>query len=407
MQKIIFFDLEFSGHHPSYIHYLSSYFNRKKISANLTFIVSPELLVRHKELISFEYDLENSSLRFLPLDHIEYESLCTRDNAFLSMKRAWQEWSLLAKYAKQISANHCLLLYLDRTHFPIIIRRRLPCYFSSIYFRPSFHYSNFKSHRFSLSEQLQSLREKIQITFDLKHPQAHTLFCLDPFAVDHINRLTTKKKSVFLPDPVPSSFNHSQNLDALQKKLGIKSSRKIFLLFGALSKRKGIFEVLESLGHLSDCQLSQLCILLIGKVNSADEDAFYERLSKLKDLKELQIILNNDLVSEDEVPLYFQLSDVVFATYQKHVGMSGILVRAAAAGKLVISTDYGLMGQVTRCYELGLTVDAQSPDQIAKAISQSLGNCQNQLGKLERMKEFAQSNSVENFADTIFSKILN
>lgn len=407
MQNLLFFDLELSGHHPSYIYYLSNYFSRQKVSANLTFVVSPELLMRHEELMSFEYTLENSSLRFLPVKHTEYESLCPRYNALSSMRHAWQEWSLLAKYAKQTSASHCLLLYLDRTHFPIVMGRRLSCDFSSILFRPSFHYSTFKSQQLSLSERLQSLREKAQINLYLKHPQSHTLFCLDSFAVDYINKLTKKESTVFLPDPAPSSSNCAEHLDTLREKLEINPSRKIFLLFGALSRRKGVFEILNSLGQLSDHQLNQLCILLIGKVSSADEHDFYQKLAKLKELKEVQIIFNNEFVPEEEVPLYFQLSDVVLAAYQKHVGMSGILVRAAAAGKPVISTDYGLMGQITRCYELGLTVDAQAPDQIAQAISKCLDKCQDELVNSYKMKKFAQSNSVENFADTIFSTILD
>ena len=85
--------------------------------------------------------------------------------------------------------------------------------------------------------------------------------------------------------------------------------------------------------------------------------------------------------------------------------MSGILNRAAVAQKPVISSDYGLMGEITRRYHLGLAVDSTSPHQIASGMSKFLENSDEQQGDREHMAAFARQNSVSKFTNTIFQNL--
>ena len=407
MKSILLFDLETHGHHSSYIYYLAEYWREHSITGTLHIVVSPEFLVEHRRVAQNERVSENSKIQFTPIKRFEAESLPPRNNAILSLKRALQEWRLLNQYADQLEADHCVLLYLDRTHFPIILRRALPCPFSSIYFRPTFHYSRFISQQPSWTYQIQSWRERFQILFGSKHPMAHTLFCLDSFAVEQINNLIDKPYAVYLPDPVPVERAPNEKVAALHNHLQIDPNRSVGLLFGAIDERKGIYEILEALSSLSEDSLKKLCFLIVGKLGNTDKQVVLTRIKQLESSRPLQIILKDTFISEEEVPRYFQLSDFVLAAYKQHVGMSGILVRAAAAGKPIICSDYGLMGEITRQFKLGLLVDSKSPQEIAKAIEMYLAYPLEKLCDREKMHTFARANSTEKFAKTIFSTIDN
>ena len=405
MENILLFDLETHGHHSSYIYYLASYWKKHHIAGTLHIVVSPQFLRQHSSVSECEFTSETCTIQFTPITTLEAEMLHPRDNAILSLRRALQEWRLLNHYAEQLSADHCLVLYLDRTHFPVILRRYLPCAFSSIYFRPTFHYARFASNELDWKHRMQAWRERFQLFWGAEHPMAHTLFCLDPFAVDQINRFLNQSRAVYLPDPVPLEKAAIEDVVALRHHLQIDLSRTVFLLFGAIDERKGIYKILEALSLLSDYSLKKVCLLIIGKLDDANEPIVCSRIRGLESSRPLQIILRNTFVSEAEVPRYFQLSDIVLAAYQKHVGMSGILVRAAAATKPVICSDYGLMGELTRQYQLGLLVNSKSPQAIAKAIEKGIDCSSEKLCNVEKMQMFAAMNSTENFAETIFQTI--
>ncbi len=45
----------------------------------------------------------------------------------------------------------------------------------------------------------------------------------------------------------------------------------------------------------------------------------------------------------------------VLTLYHHHMGSSGALVRASAAGRPVLSTEFGLLGHLTQAHQLGFT----------------------------------------------------
>jgi glycosyltransferase involved in cell wall biosynthesis len=119
----------------------------------------------------------------------------------------------------------------------------------------------------------------------------------------------------------------------------------------------------------------------------------------------VQIIHVEDYVPESDIPHYFQLSDVVLAIYQRHVGMSGILVRAAIAQKPVLSSNYGLMGAVTKRHQLGKTIDSTQPSEIAHGIGELLVTPLKTVGDRNLMQKFGEQNSPARFAQTVFRSI--
>ncbi|NEP19316.1 MAG: glycosyltransferase, partial [Leptolyngbya sp. SIO4C1] len=175
-----------------------------------------------------------------------------------------------------------------------------------------------------------------------------------------------------------------------------------------LTKRKGIDQVLDAIA-LSPAQTCEnLCLLMVGPLGAgvADKERLNTRISDLRTTSKAQIIVCDEFVADKDVQPYFQLSDFVLATYQKHVGMSNILIRAALAQKPVISSNYGLMGEVTRRFGLGLTVNSARPTEIALALTRCMTDKTEPLCNLIDTEQFGKQNSAERFSQVIFQHLL-
>jgi glycosyltransferase involved in cell wall biosynthesis len=140
----------------------------------------------------------------------------------------------------------------------------------------------------------------------------------------------------------------------------------------------------------------------VGEANPRDRDRIERKIQTLCETKPIQIVRHYEFVPDDDVPAYFQLADVALAPYQKHVGMSGIVQFSAATQTPVLSSDYGLMGELVRRYRLGLAVDTTVPQHLSRGIGQLLQGDLSQWCDRAKMQQFAQQNSIERFTETIF-----
>lgn len=405
---LLIFELGYGGHYASYIRYLTEYWCQQQLEGCLTCVVSPHFVEQHPDVIAIAK--QSSSLQFVSISPTEAERLVPRKNLLYRAIRSFQEWKLLSKYARELNANHCLLLYFDSFQSAISSGMKLSCPFSGIYFRPTFHYPSFSHYSPTRKEIFQQIREKfITLPRVMQHPQLANLFCLDPFVVKHLERFNSSAKAIHLPDPVPIEERaDSHKLEQFKQSLGIEGDRKVFLMFGALyDRRKGLDKVLEAISLLPSELCQKLCLLLVGQVYLQDNPALSQQLTEVSQKYPVQIIIRDEFIPEEEVQLYYQSADFVLAPYQRHVGMSGTLVHAAAAGKPLLTSDYGLMGEITRQWQLGLTVDSTSPNEIARGLGRCLRSTYEELGNLKKMEAFARQNSHTCFAKVIFNNILS
>lgn len=404
-RRILLFDLSVRGHHPSYILHLIRYWQTHRLPGRLEIVVSPRFLQEHSEVVDWVTKHRLETVRFTAISALEEAALNARKFGWQRALRNFQEWRLLCLYARQMRANHCLLMYFDTSVLPLAFARSAPCPVSGIYFRPTFHYHRWAKGDRPLKSRLRAWREQWLLRRILRHPQLEVLFSLDHFVVDRLNQLSKTHRVVPLPDPVDTAAEVGDRAQGLRQQLGIDGDRTVFLLFGSLTQRKGLYQLLEAIRQLSEAECQRLCLLLVGESNI--EAQIQGQIDQLCKDKPIQVIARYEFVAEGDVPAYFDLSDIVLAPYQQHVGMSGILLLAAAAQKPVLSADYGLMGEVVRRHQLGLTVDSAAANQIAAGMARCLHAAQrgkiDELGDRAMMQTFAAQNSSEKFAETIFS----
>jgi glycosyltransferase involved in cell wall biosynthesis len=408
--RLMLFDLDVRGHHPGYIQHLVKYWCEENLAGHLDVLVSRQFMQQHGNIIDLVAAYDRSNIQFVTISHQEQKSLVNSAQLEYSFKgrivRAFQELQILKKYTKVLKTSHCLLMYLDTILLRLALPSRLPSPFSAIYFRPILHYGNFPNYLPEGKENVWAWRDRVCLARLLKHPNLATLFCLDPLAVDHINQVYTTTKTAELPDPVQIYPPQQSQLEQLRQRLGIPANRTVFLLFGALSARKGLHQVLEAILLLSAPLSERITLLLVGPIAAEDQAELNHQITVLQHTSFVQIICHHDFIPDEAIQAYFEVSDVILAPYQRHIGMSAILVRAAAAQKPVLASDFGLMGEVTRQHELGLAINASDPQAIANGMIDFLLQPPAKLSDPPKMQQFAQQNSARAFATRIFQKLL-
>jgi len=398
-RKLLLFDLFATGHHAGYILHLVRYWREQKLPGSLDVLVTPNFMQLHPDVVSTALEGSQSNIKFVTITPEEEAALKSEESSRERVIRAFQEWHLLHKYARQLEATQCLLMYFDSILLSLALIGRFPCPLSGIYFRPIFHYSEFADFTPLRHERLLQLRDKFALSRVFSNSQFQTLFCLDPFAAERISKFNSHAKAIYLPDPVQIYSESDSQVEKLRENLGIQPGRTVFLMFGVPQKRKGIYQLLEAIALFPSELCQKFCLLVVGPKSS--DTLVQTRMAELSESLPIQIISHDKFVPDREIQPYFQVSDVILAPYQRHIGMSAILVRAAAAQKPVLSSNYGLMGEMVKRYELGITVDSSVPAEIAKGLSQFLVKSPTDFCDFHNLKSFAEQNSAEKFANTI------
>ena len=407
MCKVLLFDLETKGHHLDYLRHLIIYSREYKLPCCLYLVVAPEFITKAKTYFNDFVTVADDKVHFVPIPQNE---LAWLKSSTSMVDASLKSWKIAKKYVEKFSTDQCIFMWFDHIlQFPMALHRIFPCAISGICFRPMFHYAKWRNQPLTFKERLKAWRQLTLYHLAVRHPQLQTIFCLDPYVPETINKLSKQNKAIYLPDPVelPSTPIKVETLANIREALGINPNRKIYLFFGAIAARKGIFQLLTAVENLDFNVSSKITLLLVGEiVHLQERKQIIQAIDHLRANSPVQIIFQNEYVSDNELRNYLSISHAILALYQKHVGMSGILLHAAAAGKPVISSNYGLMGKMIEIHELGLAINTEDPKAIAKAIAETLNLPASELCNSQKMKIWAQQNSPKRFADTIFSQIL-
>jgi glycosyltransferase involved in cell wall biosynthesis len=183
--------------------------------------------------------------------------------------------------------------------------------------------------------------------------------------LDLYNNNLLKQKIFVVPDPVEPMSEITQRI--ARKHFGLPQKKPIILFFGGLRWDKGWDILLKTLPLIKD----ELYILIAGKpYNNIENDIIkYKQLLRNPE----HLILHLKYIPEKDITAYFSAVDAIVLPYRCiFKGTSGVLQRAAAAGKPVIASDVGEIGPVIRENNLGILVKPESPESLAKGILEFL-----------------------------------
>ncbi len=400
-RRVLAFEIEVEGHHPSYIQNFAHAWIDRKIPAKIDFLVTPRFFDLHADVVDEVQNISPDDVRILSVTDDEFREM-ERSHRL----RYFKGWRLYCDYARRLGADHGLLMYFDFFQLPLLTGPASPCPFSVIYFRPTFHYHLFQSFVPTLKERFRAKRKEVVLRRVLRNPQLQRLYCLDRFAVDYIRDNFRADCDVsVIADSFAVYEASTKRQDEIRAELGVEPDRTVFCLIGALDRRKGVRELLECLPLVPEQIARKCCLLLIGVVEPSQKHDVYELVNRLQRSSPMQIILRDAYVRSDQFQHYYDLSDVIMATYQGHMGNSSALIRAALAQKPALSSNYGLMGEIVRRRRLGVTVDTSSPADMAAGFQQFIDNEPATLFDYEESLRYAKENSRDQLATDLSAMV--
>lgn len=254
-----------------------------------------------------------------------------------------------------------LLLDLDQYQLPIFLSS-IKVSISGILFRPHHRIHPSNNSIVSLfSTRLKRLKKIILERLLLSRGFMKSIFILnDKDGVSYLNNKYKKKIFKYLPDPI---FTYGSTI------LNNEKASYSFLIFGAISERKNISNIIKAYDLASFNVDSDLSIVGTGEFTY---QTYVENLiasCKNIDGSNKKVIIKNEFVSDTEMETYFAHTDVCLVIYKDFYGSSGLLGRAALHGKKVIGPNVGVIAEIIKKYRLGAICDPNNVLDIAYQLS--------------------------------------
>ncbi|MFW8601939.1 glycosyltransferase [Desulfobacterota bacterium M19] len=220
------------------------------------------------------------------------------------------------------------------------------------------------------------------------------IFLLDEYLISRAQHEWQGPKFHFLPDVWQGNFTRDKQ--SARRQLGIPADKFVFLNYGIGTRRKGLHLTIRAL--LQNRLPDNVFLLCAGKI--AEDKELRQGVAALEK-KGLAKILNR-YVSNAEEELCFAACDTVLLPYVRHFGSSGVLSRAAAAGKLVIASDEGLVARRVRDHHLGLLFQSGNVELLRKVMGQCLTMTNEHRDRYRQNAcNFARSCSRKNFRQAL------
>jgi len=293
---------------------------------------------------------------------------------------------------ESVQPTDVLLTYLDHAQLALAtgLRFSFPVRISGILFRPTLH----ELAPLTLKERMQDARKRILLRLASANPHLLRVLTHDPDAVKSLEACGLS--AAYLPDPVEPMLP-TEAAETVRAHFNIEQGRRISVLFGSLEERKGVFELLQALSHLAPLPASRLAVVIVGRVYDALRPTLLNAISQARSTSPAQIVFSETFLPEPDLVNLIAASDLVLAPYRDHIGSSGVVLRAAAAGRPVLAPNVGLMGREVRLNRLGVTVDTSDPEDIARGLADTGTHFDP-----DRAAAYAASHSVERFGQILF-----
>jgi glycosyltransferase involved in cell wall biosynthesis len=398
---ILVFEPEHAGHQPAFVRMLAEHLQGHPSGARVTFAVPRALIRRIVDEDAVELPREGQ-VRFQELPEPAVRA-CTQGSA---AAQARARWRTCGEAAREAGARHGHFLYFDHMQLPLAMPWLTggPESVSGILFRPSVH-PIYATGKVPLAERIRESRKRRLYARMLRNPRVTAVLSLDPWFAEYANdRLGAGGKVRTLPDPVVSTNAVATPPPECDPQRAPRAAATHFLLFGALSERKGVLQVVDALRRVPESQ--RVLVTLAGRMDEPTRAAVQQRVARHPELARRLRVVDRFLTTA-ELEWMVQDSDVVLAPYLRFVGSSGTLIWAAAHRKPVLAQDYGLVGALTRQYELGVTADTGDADAIARAMT-LLADDVERAGRKGRMQaeKFLEGRTASDFAQSWLDALL-
>lgn len=299
--------------------------------------------------------------RFAPKGSICHIPIESRSSSTISS--TLQMWNEAHKLAEEHECSQIFFseidLYIKYSFFLRDFRKPI----FGVFFRPIMHYPDL-----NLREKFIGLGQKVALRRFFSASSSRRVLTLDRSFCDWAKCNGLQGNGIgYLPDLSPVDCEN-----ALKEKsasiIDTQPSRTKFLLFGALQRRKGVFELVDAIERLRPEIAARSSFAVLGRIYP-DAAGFGDKLDAVAKSTDAQIIFREGFLTTNEIATLVAESDVILAPYLRHRGSSGLLYWAAAFGKPVVTQDFGQIGREVREYQLGAVIEEMTADNLAHILS--------------------------------------
>ena len=170
--------------------------------------------------------------------------------------------------------------------------------------------------------------------------------------------------------PLGSGVENPKVLPQRKAREKLRIRRKnVILLFGLITRNKGLDVLLKSIPFIKRC-VEDVLVIVAGRI--VDDWMVYERI--IRDLRiQDDLLVDSRYIPWSELSIYFSACDVVVTPY-KEITNSIVPFVAYAFKRPVVASDIGAFREVVRDKETGLLVEKGNPKSLAKGLCLLLKN---------------------------------
>lgn len=223
---------------------------------------------------------------------------------------------------------------------------------------------------------------------------------LDPIPFSALKKMRGKFHAHcrIIPEPV-EAIERIDRAEA-RRKIGIPVHGRFVVNLGSGDTRKGTDLLLRAFARAklkSDDRL-----LLVGKLSSEIRRLIEDEMKAA--VQDGRLIVIDQYVSHEQFCLGLNAADVICTPYPRHIGSSGIVVRAAAIGKPILASNYGWVGAVVSTFGLGSTCEVAKIEEFSHQIEASLKGSASYMPP-EQARRFVRFHTLANFSAHITARI--
>lgn len=374
--RVLFYFYTLAGHNIEYFSHLFRAAKVQKDRVSIFVVPNSEWLSNHSE---FKSD-DNIIIEYFDADKIYSGN---------SLHNYWRQYKLIKRVIKKHKPSDLFFEYLMQNIFTIFLMS-----FKKI----SFHGIIYK---IFLRESGSHITGKTQyFIFALTRSLKSVFILNDQRSTELLNKKYGVNKFKFLPDPIQDKY------EELSSAVDYNGEPIKIVHLGALSKRKGVLEILKLALKLEETGCEKFHFTIGGKIDKDIVDEFNVLADKLKESKIITFILG--FISYEAFHQQIAESHFILMPYNKVTQSSGLIGFGALYEKPLLYPQYGLIGEICANYQLGFVLNGVDSDSMYEFLmSNSLSKLWDSYKTANNSIKYCEQNSIMSFQQHVFSNFSN
>jgi len=360
---VVVIEPHLSGHHGVYLEWIISALAESGVNV---FLATSEESASHPVVLALQGKLKGfltvMPVRWSVVNGIKVKGLFS---AFIKSVAVWTLYrSIYRRIRKTTKPDIVFLPYLDELAISVAFRGAPfgATKWSAIAMQPQFHYPEIGI----VKEGSRGLLFQGWIYRRILAEKNLTKLViidetLTPYLSKHFPELVDRV--LYMPDPI--EIPKVMNKKKAKTMLGLTVGRPVILVYGSITKRKGVDTLLAAMSIEEFPK--EVDVLIAGAQDQYVKSLLGMPLGRAL-IESGRVYQINHRLSKEEEALVFSAASYVWAGYKKYLRMSGIIVLAGRMKLPIIACDSGLVGWLTKKYASGILVDVMSEKSVSEGV---------------------------------------